>query len=272
MTAHLLLPAATAAAATRVARHTRRADAALARAVSLLEAGRERPALAALARSRGELSRAATAADGLLRRAGTPAGRAAAATAVRLVAAQRHRNLSELAGMLSAAGAPAADRAIAQAVLIDTKARDTAVGVLRSLLLTGLPPGAEAAVATAIAAISTERRPERNAAAAALANGGVSPAAAATVTRAIDQSVRGQARAEAILGVLLGKLPEAARPGVQRSLQAIAGEREGAAGELARVSAHGPAAVRAQVAPMLRWAEGAATRRAPAAPAAGVRS
>jgi hypothetical protein len=220
-----LAQASPVSAAAKVARHTDRADDALARAASLFQAGKEPQAVRALHRSRAEIGKADAAAAKLIRRAGTGAERAAAARALRVVAIQRDENVNELAEMLGDADSPAADKAVADAVMSDVTGRDKAISVLRGLIAKGMPAKAEVAITKVIAKLSADRRDEADEVAEAVAEGDVSPAAAATLTRAIDKSLRGRDRAAATITALLETAPEAAKAGLQRALDAISKER-----------------------------------------------
>jgi hypothetical protein len=215
-------------AAAQVAQHTDRADDALARAASLFQHGKEPQAVRALNRSRAELGKANAAAAKLIRQADTGAERAAAAKALRLVATQRDENVDELVEMLGDAGAPAAEQAVADAVMNDVTGRDKAISVLQGLIAKGMPAKAEVAITKVIAKLSADRQEEADEVAEAVAEGDISPEAAATVTRAIDKSLRGRDRAAATITALLEDAPEAAKPGLQRALDAISKERPAA--------------------------------------------
>lgn len=254
------LPAAAAAspisAATSVAASTERADSALAKAGSLFEAGKDRQALKSLNRSRAELGKATAAAAKLVRTAGAPSERAAAATAVRLVATQRDENVAELAKMLAQTDSAGAERSIAKAALADVKGREKAIGVLQGLLVKGMPDKAALAINRAIANLSADREDEVAEATEAVSEGEVSRQAVRTMTRVIDESLRGQARAATTITALLETAPAAAKPGLQRALAAISGQQRSAATGLKQASAHMPAAVRSFVDGIIRRALG----------------
>ena len=254
------LPAAAAAgpisAPATVAASTERADTALATASSLFEAGKDRQALKSFNRSRAELGKATVAAAKLVRTAGTPSERAAAAKALRLVATQRDENVGELAKMLGQTDSASAERSIARAALADVKGREKAIGVLQGLLAKGMPAQATVAINRAIANLSADREDEVAEATEAVSEGDVSPEAAKIMTRVIDESLRGQARATATITALLETAPAAAKPGLERALAAISGQQRSAATGLEQASAHMPAAVRSFVDGIIRRALG----------------
>ena len=230
------LPAAASAApvdaAAKVAVHTDRADAALDRASELFAAGRERPAVNALNRSRIALRQALKVSVKVVRKADTDEERGVAATAVIDVAKQMDENIPTLVGLIEKADTPRADVRLAKAALADARAREKAIAILQELIEDGLSDEAEAAVAAAIAALSTDRAAEIAKANEVLADPEVSKAAGRHVRLTIDVSLRGQERAEAIQQQLITHLPEAARQGLQRAQDAIDAEREKpAAGE-----------------------------------------
>jgi len=234
-------------AAATVALHTDRADAALARAAALFRGGDDAQALRAVAGARVNMGRAVSAAARLLREAETPAERVAAARALRALATQQDDNVPALLAMLPSAG-PRADVRLARVALADVNGRERAIAKLNGLLAGGLPAAARTGVTRAIAALSTERAPEVTRAAAALADDDTPAAAAQRLSQLVDRSLRGQARAAATITVLIGRLPEAARPGLERALRAIAGEQAASAARLAGLSDRMPERVRAFVA------------------------
>jgi hypothetical protein len=250
------LPAAASAspidAAAKVAVHTDRADAALDRAAKLFAAGRERPAVNALNRSRIALRHALKVSVKVVRKADTDEERGAAATAVIDVATQMDENIPTLVGLIEKAETPRADVRLAKAALADARAREKAIAILQELIEEGLSDESEAAVTQAIAALSTDRTAEIAAATEVLADPAVSKAAGRHVRLAIDVSLRGQERAEAILTELMKQLPDAAREGLQRALDAVRAEREESAEGLDAASERMPEGVRAFVDGMVR--------------------
>jgi len=242
------LPAAASAApvdaAAKVAVHTDRADAALDRASELFAAGRERPAVGALNRSRIALRHALKVSVRIVRKADTDEERGVAATAVIDVATQMDENIPTLVGLIETADAPRADLRLAKAALADARAREKAIAILQELVEDGLSAESEAAVAQAIAALSTDRTAEIAKATEVLSDPEVSAAAGRNIRLAIDVSLRGQERAEAILKHLMTQLPDAAQDGLQRALDAVCAERERSAEGLDAASERMPEGVR----------------------------
>lgn len=250
--------------------HTARADAALDRASALFARGKDAQAMAAFGRSRAEAAKAAAGARKLVRTAKTPAERASAAGALRLVAVGQDERIPTIAGLLEPAGA-AAETVIARALAADTAGRDTAIATLRGLLQRGLPAQAQAGIGRAIVALSTDRQDQIGEQAELAASEDVSPRSAASLARTIDRSLRGQARAAATLTALKDRLPAAARPGLERALGTIAGEQTESAKALAQVSERVPASVRRFVSETVARTENRAaamreSRPAPPAP------
>lgn len=244
-----------------VTAHTTRADAALDRAETLFGASRDTQATSSFRASRKELGRAAAGAAKLLRQADTPAERAAAARALRAVAAARDENVERLTELLGEAEG-AAERAIAAATLADTRGRDRAIAKLRSLERRGVSAKAAVGIGRAIAALSTDRDDEVAAGAEALADTEISAASKATLATAIDANLRGQVRAAAILQVLMTRLPAAAHAGLARAYSRVAAEQEAGSIALADAGDRIPEAVRPIV-------ERAATRAAEGGRAVG---
>ena len=228
----------------KVAFHTDRADAALDRAAELFAADRERGALGALSRSRHALHHAVKVTVRIVHRADTDEERGVAATAVIDVATQMDENIPALVGLIEVADKPRADLRLAKAALADAKGREKAIEVLKELVEEGLPAEAQTAVAEAIAALSTDRSAEIAKATETLADPEVSAAVGKRVRLAIDVSLRGQERAEAILKELIEQLPDAARDGLQRALDAVCAERERSAEGLDEASERMPEGVR----------------------------
>lgn len=222
--------------------HTDRVDAALAQATSLFAAGRDAKAEAAFGRSRSQTALAVAEAAKLVRLADTPAERAAAARALRLVATARAERIPFVVDLLGPADA-AAERAIAKAALADARGRDTAIAVLNTLLKRGVPAGAQVGIGRAIITLSTDRDDEVKAEAKAAASAEVSAKSAATLAATIDVTLRGQARATAVLTALKDRLAAASARGLDRAIAAIAAEQEKAAEAIAAAAPGMPAPV-----------------------------
>ena len=133
---------------------------------------------------------------------------------------------------------------LAKAALADARARERAVAILQDLIEEGLSDEIEAAVTQAIAALSADRAAEIAKATEVLSDPEVSKAAGRHVRLAIGVSLRGQERAEAILKELMNQLPEAARAGLQRALDAVSAERQQSAEGLHAAAERMPAGVR----------------------------
>jgi hypothetical protein len=225
--------------ADKVTKHTDRVDAALDRATDLFAADRERPAVAAVFRSRAELRHATAIAARAVRRADTPEERADAADAVIEVGTQLDEDVPLLVGLIDQADDPRADALLARLALSDARARERAIAILERLVDEGLPADAEAAVADAIAALSTDRSSEIAAATEAL-SGADEPVASQIRVKlrlVIEVSFRGQARAAGILNDLIGQLSAAAQQQVQAALDALNADHAQAADERDRASA-----------------------------------
>jgi hypothetical protein len=230
-------------AATSVRAHTDRADAALDRAATLFASGQDAEGLAAFGRSRSETGKAVAEAAKLVHTADTPAERAAAARALRLVATAQAEQIPPTVSLLGPAEA-SAENAIAEAALADTRGREKAIAVLRALIAKGVPDSAQAGIARAIVALSTDRGDEITAEVKVAADAEVSSRTAATLATTTDVSLRGQARAAAILTALKARLPAAAAKGIDRALAAIAAEQKAAAEALHAAAPGMPESVR----------------------------
>ena len=137
--------------------------------------------------------------------ADTPAQRAAAARALRLAATAQANQIPPTVSLLGPAQA-SAENAIAEAALADTRAWEKAIAVLRALIAKGVPNGAQAGIARAIVALSTDRGDEITAEVKVAASAEVSSRTAAALATTTDVSLRGQARAAAILTALKARL------------------------------------------------------------------
>lgn len=218
-------------AVSTVQAHTDKADAALARASALFAVGKDAKATVAFTQSRAQTAAGVSEAAKLVHSAGTPAKRAAAAKALRVVATDQDAQIPAIVGLLGPADA-AAENPIAAAALANTKGRDKAVGILQALLAKGVLSGAKTGIGRAIVALATDRTAEVNVEANVAASADVSPKTAATLATTIDVNLRGQARAAAILTTLKGRLPAAAAAGIDRALAALAAEQGSASATL----------------------------------------
>lgn len=224
--------------------HTTKADKALDRAVSLFEQGRDGEAARALKISRSEMGRATAAAKGANRAAKSRSDRGKAARANQLVAAQQDENIEQLVSVLDEAEG-SVEKQVAAAALADTRGRDKAVAVLSKLSERGVSSKAGKGLARALAALSQNRDDEVQAEAEALASTDVSDESKATVTKAIEQNIEGQAKAGETLSGLLSseRTPDAAKAGLQRAYDAVTGEQESSADALDRACERMPAAI-----------------------------
>ena len=248
-----LAPATTASAHINVAvksvkAHTDRADAALDRAVALFERNADRRGSRELARSRRELGRATAEAAKLRRKARSENGRAAAARAQALVAAQQDENVEQLVGVLDEVSGRV-ENTIAKAALSDTRGRDKAIAIITALLDRGVSDKAETGLLRALTALSTDRVEEVVEEAKALVSDDVGRSGKRTVARTVGANVRSQSKAAAKLAELIADpdMPAESKPGLQRAYDAVMAEHGGAAFILARLSDRMPAFVRSFV-------------------------
>lgn len=246
--AALALPAAAGASGGSVRVHTDRAEAALDRAVTLLERGADRRAAAKLRRSRSELGRAASKAAKLSRTADSPSELRRAASAQALVGERRDENVEVLVGALGVADGRV-ERRIANAALQDTRGREKAIAVIAAILQEGVPAPAAERLSTALARLSGDRSEEVETEAEALAGDDVSAAGKRTLARAVEENVEGQAAAAAHLSELLADagMPEAAKAGLQTAYDAVTADHASVADILSRFSERMPATVRSFV-------------------------
>jgi hypothetical protein len=242
------LPAAASAhpvdAAAKVTAQTERADAALDRAADLFAAGRERPAVGALHRSQAALRHAVKTTARVVRKADTAEERGLAASAVITVATEMDEEIPTLVGLLDTARSARADLRLARAALADARGREKAIEILNDLVEAGLPAESQAAAAAAITALSTDRTAEIAKATAALQDPDTSAATGRTIRLTITVTLNGQGRAADILRQLIEQLPDAARDGLQRALDAVRAEREQSAEGLDEASERMPDGMR----------------------------
>jgi hypothetical protein len=250
--------------------HTRAADTALTRAVTLFAAGRPDEATSAFQRSRADLGQAVAKAAALLRTAATPEARVDAARALVLVATQQTRDVRLLIRATGPAEGAVETRA-AGAALSDVRGRDRALGQLRDLLARGVTPAAEHGLARAIVALSTARGKEAAAAAGALAGGRLGSAGASALAKTVGASLTGHSHATAVIEDLLQRLPDAAQAGLGRALVAIGADQSDSAQSVSALVPQMPPAVQTFVAQVAAQAQtdpqGMRTDR-PAPPAA----
>ncbi|MDX6556840.1 MAG: hypothetical protein QOD86_3035 [Miltoncostaeaceae bacterium] len=231
-------------AVAKVTAHTERADAALDRAADLFADGRERPAAGAVHRSQAALRHAVKTTARIVRKADTDEERGVAATAVITVATEMDEEIPTLVGLLDTAQSARADLRLAKAALADARGREKAIEILNDLMEAGLPAESQAAVTAAITALSTDRSAEIAKATAALEDPDTSEATGKTIRLTIDVTLDGQERAADILRQLIAQLPDAAKGGLQRALDAVSAEREDSAEGLDEASDRMPDGVR----------------------------
>ena len=243
-----------------VAVHTDRADAALARAVELFEANRDRRGARALKVNRAEIGKATVAAAKLLRDADSGAERRTAAKALRLVATTRDDAVETLVAAVEEASGRV-DSAIAQAALSDTRGREKALAVLGALT-DELPEQAQAGVAKAIAALSTDRAPEARAEAAAIASGAISTRAQRTLAKALEANLDRQVVAAETLRALIASddVSGSGKAGLRRAYDAVTADHAAAAAAVGEFSDRMPEWARAFVEQVVAQAQEDATQ------------
>jgi len=237
----------------QVTLHTEHAQAALTQAQTLFAQGKDAQAAQSFGRSRSELGVAASAAAKLVHTASTPTERVAAAKALRLVAGQQARDIPTLAA-LTVPAQGSVESQIGQAALSDTTGRDKAIAILNTI--SGkVPEQAQAGIAHAIAALSVDRSDEVAAESQALAGDQVGAVAKSRLTSAIDQTLRGQARAAATIQALMGSLPSQAQQGLARALKAVNADQASSTHSMVTFSDRMPDAVRTFVSQIVQQAQ-----------------
>ncbi|MDQ3768074.1 MAG: hypothetical protein M3370_01135 [Actinomycetota bacterium] len=250
--AALALPASAAAHSDpslgSVRAHTERADKHLDRALSQLEANRDRAAERSYDRARLELRRGEADAKRLRRAADTGVERSSAARAYWAVGDQADENIEVLVEILDEARG-SFEEEVADVIDRDLHARDRAIRLITALIESGVSEKAMGGLTAALKSLSAERGGEIEAMAVALTNGDVGSRSEDEVEEAIEDAVEDQASAAERLQALLDgdQVPEQGKRGLAIALAAVNGERVEVAQTLEGLGDRMPAAVRAQV-------------------------
>ncbi len=233
--------------------HAERADKHLDRALSQLEANRDRAAERSYDRARLELRRGEADAKRLRRAADTGVERSRAARAYWAVGDQADENIEILVEMLDEARGRFEEE-VAGVIDRDLHARDRAIGIITALIESGVNENAMGGLTAALASLTSERAGEIEAMARALTSGDVGSRAEDEVEDAIEDAVEDQgAAAERLAELLAGdQVPEQGKRGLAIALAAVNGERVDVAQTLDGLGEGMPAGVREQVSAILQ--------------------
>lgn len=213
--------------------HAKASQIALSGAVRAAVGSNDAPALKLFLKSRVELAKARTEANGIVKNAITAEARVKAANALSIVANVESNGLPKLLGMVDDVTG-SLQKAVAKATLVDTLARDRAVDVLQ-VLLAGVPAAAQNVISQTVSSLMTGHTDEVHLGASILVDVNVPAAVKSILSTVLGAGLEGQAGAAGGLKDIVGILPQPVQDTLTSTFDMVKQEQQKAFGVLDNV-------------------------------------